>query len=181
MSEIDHGSVVSLVSLDISATFNTICHKTTIQRLELEFDIAGTALQWFQSYLSGRTYSVRVGSTSSSPVSVSSGVPQGSVLGPLLFTVYVSPIGRLIQSCQVGYHAYADDTQLFTALKTSVQDNISRLVQCVETLQTWFWHNGLLLNPDKSEVISLGTSVCTRPTCRHQYRLLETSSWCLRR
>jgi hypothetical protein len=157
LSEIDHGSVVSLVSLDISAAFDTISHKTIIKRLEDEFGIVGTALLWFQSYLSDRTFSVRVGSTSSSAVPVSTGVPQGSVLGPLLFTVYVSPIGRLIESCHIGYHAYADDTQLFTALRTSVQDNIDRLVHCVETLQLWFWHNGLLLNPDKSEVIFFGT------------------------
>ena len=82
---------------------------------------------------------------------------QGSVLGPLLFTVFVSPIGRLIENCNISYHAYADDTQLFTALTSSVGNNINRLVSCVESLQSWFWHNGLLLNPDKSEIIFLGT------------------------
>jgi Reverse transcriptase (RNA-dependent DNA polymerase) len=89
-------------------------------------------------------------------VPVSAGVLQGSVLEPLRFTVYVSPIARLIESCHIGYHAYADDTQLSTALKASVHDNINELVQCVETLQSlqiWFWHNGLLLYPEKSEVI----------------------------
>jgi hypothetical protein len=125
--------------------------------MESEFGITGVVLDWFRSYLSGRTFAVRVGSATCSPVLVFAGVPQGSVLGPLLYTVYASPVGRLIESCNVGYHAYADDTQLFTALKASVGDGIGRLVHCAETLQTWFWQNGLLLNPDKSEVIFLGT------------------------
>ena len=91
-------------------------------------------------------------------------MPQGSVLGPLLFTVYVSPIGRLIENCNISYHAYADDTQLFTALTSSVGNNINRLVSCVESLQSWFWHNGLLLNPDKSEIIFFGTRQRLRST-----------------
>jgi hypothetical protein len=70
LCEIDCGSAVSLVSLDISAAFDTICHNTILQRLEHEFGIVGMSLQWFQSYLSDRTFSVRVGSTSCRPVQV---------------------------------------------------------------------------------------------------------------
>ena len=71
--------------------------------------------------------------------------------------MYVSPNGRLIDGCNIRYHTYADDTQLYTSIKFPVGDSISRLVGCVESLQTWFWHNNLLLNPDKSDVIFFGT------------------------
>ena len=98
LQDIDSGSVVSLMSLDISAAFDTICHHTLLLRLEHDFSIWGNILSWFQSYLSGRTFSVRVGPSSGTPVLLHTGVPQDSVLGPLLFTVYVSPIGRLIET-----------------------------------------------------------------------------------
>jgi len=103
------------------------------------------------------SFSIRVGDSTCPAVSVQSGVPQGSVLGPILFTTYISPVGRLVDSCQISYHKYADDTQLYTALKSSPGVNIKRLVECVDKLQIWFWQNNLLLNPDKSEVAYFGT------------------------
>ena len=157
LGDIDCGSVVALVSLDISSAFDTVSHVTLLHRLETEFGISGTALAWFTSYLCHRSFSVKVGQSISSAVPLTSGVPQGSVLAPLLYTVYVSPIGRLIDGCNIRYHTYADDTQLYTSIKFPVGDSISRLVGCVESLQTWFWHNNLLLNPDKSDVIFFGT------------------------
>jgi Reverse transcriptase (RNA-dependent DNA polymerase) len=160
LCEIHHGLVVFLVSLDIvlSTTSDTICHKTIKQRLESKFSINGIALQCFQFYLSGRTYSVHVGSSSSLPVPVSAGVPEVSVLRPLLFTVYVSPISWLIDHCHTGCHVYAEDTQLFNnAMRASVHDDINWLVQCVKALQIWFLHSGQLLNTDESEVIFFGT------------------------
>jgi Reverse transcriptase (RNA-dependent DNA polymerase) len=164
LQDIDSGSVVSLMSLDISAAFDTICHHTLLLRLAHDFGSCGNILSWFQSYLSGKTFSVSVGLTSGIPVLLHTGVPQGSVLRPLLFTVYVSPIGRLIENCSISYHAHADDTQLFTALKSSAGNNINRLVSCVESLQCWFWHNGLFLNQDKSETIFFGTRQRLRST-----------------
>lgn len=99
------------MSLDISAAFDTICHHTLLIRLEHDFGLCGNILSWFQSYLSGRTFPVRVGPYSGTPVLLHTGVLQGSVLRPLLFTAYVSPIGCLIENCDISYHAYADDTQ----------------------------------------------------------------------
>ena len=71
--------------------------------------------------------------------------------------MYVSPIGRLIESFGIEYHGYADDTQLYTALIGDMGPDLDKLSQCTIALQHWFWINSLLLNPDKSDVAFYGT------------------------
>ena len=79
------GSVTALTLLDLSAAFSTIDHTILLDRLNGYYGISELALGWFKSYLSGRTHSVKVGSTLSHPVALQYGVPQGSVLGPIIF------------------------------------------------------------------------------------------------
>jgi len=87
-------------------------------------------------------------------------VPQGSVLGPLLFTAYVTPIGRVIESFNIGYHQFADDTQLFVAVDMpDTLTSLSRTTECLNAVQRWFLENDLLLNGRKSETIMIGTTV----------------------
>ena len=83
--------------------------------------------------------------------------PRSPAVGPVLFTVYVSPIGRLIESFSIEYCGYADDTQLYTALKGDMGPGLDKLSQCTIALQHWFWINSLLLNPDKSDAAFYGT------------------------
>ena len=85
-----------------------------------------------------------------------SGVPQGSVLGPLLFSAYVSTITRLLSCFQVRHHAYADDTTLFIKFDPKLSP-LSILSESTAALSNWFMHNGLLLNPSKSEVMWTGS------------------------
>ncbi|HEY5140943.1 MAG TPA: reverse transcriptase domain-containing protein, partial [Methylococcales bacterium] len=108
------------------------------------------------SYLSGRAQRVTVGQASSNFTPILTGVPQGSVLGPLLFTLYTSPIGHIVNSWGVNHQQYADDTQLFVPLQTV--HSISVLENCLTDLHNWFCLNGLALNPNKSETINFSTS-----------------------
>ena len=91
----DSGKSTIVISLDLSAAFDTIDHQILLSRLNTSFGISDDTLFWLQSYLTNRTSSVRIGRHCSSSVTCTTGVPQGSVLGPLLFTAYVSPIAGI--------------------------------------------------------------------------------------
>ena len=94
----DNKEITVLIGLDLSAAFDTVCHSTLTQRLQTEFGVSGTAISWIQSYLHGRTQYVKMGQHRSSEAKLEVGVPQGSVLGPLLFAVYCSPVADVIVS-----------------------------------------------------------------------------------
>ena len=111
------GMPTALVLLDLSAAFDTIDHDTLLSCLLSRFGFAGSALKWFRSYLQDRFQSVKIGSSLSNLFKLKFGVPQGSVLGPLLFSLYSTPLGQVIRKYTgVRYHFYADDTQLFIHL-----------------------------------------------------------------
>jgi len=148
-----------LVGLDISSAFDMIDHNILLSRLHGEFGVTGTALAWLQSYISNRSQFVKLGRHSSAPVSCTSGVPQGSVLGPILFATYTSPIGDLIRSFGIQHHQFADDTQVHLALRScDIQNGLTLLADCTAAIKQWYLVNGLLLNANKSEAICLGTS-----------------------
>ena len=119
--------------LDLSAAFDTINHDTLLSCLSARFGFAGSALKWFRSYLQDRFQLVKIGSSLSNLFKLKFGVPQGSVLGPLLFSLYTTPLGRVIRKYTgVKYHFYADDTQLFIHL--SPDDSLKsfdRLKSCL--------------------------------------------------
>ena len=154
----DQSQPTLLVSLDLSAAFDTIDHNILLSRLSTSFGISGTALTWLSSYLNNWYQIVRIGSASSDPSICHSGVPQGSVLGPLLSSLFISPIGQLVSDFGISHQQYADDAQLYIALKSSgTASAIEKLESCLTSLHCWLCHNGLCLNPDKSEAIIFGT------------------------
>ena len=155
----DNKKATTLVCLDISAAFDTIDHSVLIGRLESDFGVDGAAASWLLSYLTDRQQYVKLGRHTSSTLPCLHGVPQGSVLGPLLFTAYVAPVGELIEAHGVSYHQFADDTQLFIAMNAcDAAPALNRLADCSSAVRLWFLRNGLQLNADKSEVVILGTS-----------------------
>ena len=112
LTALDKNEAAVLVLLDLSATFDTVDHNMLLGRLS-EFGISGTVWNWFKSYLSPRSQRVRVMNACSDATFLKFGVPQGSVLGPVLFTLYTIPLGEICRRHEVFYHLYADDTQLF--------------------------------------------------------------------
>ena len=100
-------------------------------------------LDWFQSYLTGRTQTAQIKKSTSEPHELKYGVPQGSVLGPILFTIYTTPLGQLIRRHGLTFHLYADNTQLYLAFKpsepSSIVNNISRLEKCVDGWSWIYW------------------------------------------
>ena len=102
-----------LVLLDLSAAFDTIDHEILLHRLHDVFGFGDIALSWFQSYLENRTQTVFVHGKQSTKASLRYGVPQGSVLGPILFILYTQPPSNVIQHYPVFHQMYADDTQIY--------------------------------------------------------------------
>ena len=153
------GVPTALVLLDLSAAFDTIDHTVLLDCLSSWFGLGGDVLKWFTSYLTGRFQSVKVGDTLSDPAKIISGVPQGSVLGPILFSLYTTPLNKIISSHKmVNYHFYADDTQLYIPLTpTNCTTALITLQECLADVQSWMTVNMLKLNPDKTEFILFGT------------------------
>ena len=89
----DTGDCALLILLELSSAFDTVDHSILLYRLEKWVGIRDTALEWFKSYLSDRTFTVILGNASSSVTALTCGVPQGSILGPLLFSIYMLPSG----------------------------------------------------------------------------------------
>ena len=161
LQAIDCQEVVCLILLDRSSAFDTVDHCLLLQRLEVSFGIKETALEWIRSYLTGRTQRVSVGKVTSSPIVLSFGVPQGSVLGPILFTLCTSPLGSICIKHDINYHMYADDQQIYLSFKPSKagdkENYIKRLEMCISEIKEWMIVNKLKLNEDKMEFIVFGT------------------------
>ena len=154
----DNGLVSLLVLLDLSAAFDTIDHNILLQRLEQTLGITGAALCWFKSYLSDRFQFVHVNDKASLQTKVNCGVPQGSVLGPILFTLYMLPLGNIIRKHNIHFHCYADDTQLYLSMRPDEINQVVQLQECLRDIKSWMTCNFLLLNSETSLYSALNTS-----------------------
>ena len=166
LSAIDNKKCVILILLDLSAAFDTIDHDKLLNHLTVNYGIEGMALKWLRSYLTERTQTVKIKDVKSREHTLKCGVPQGSVLGPLLFTMYTSSLGELIQRHGIKYHLYADDTQLYLDVdphcKTDIKDSLDKLKKCLIEIRSWMIENCLKLNEEKTEILILGTAQHTK-------------------
>ena len=138
----------------MSAAFDTVDHSTLLRRSHLAFGINDTAYRWFQSYLSSRKQYVRRGPSKSSVAYPVCGVPQGSVLAPILFVLYTVDLLTAIESHGLSPHLYADDTQVYGSCRPSaVTTFTTKVAECVEDATSWMRFNRLHPNPDKTEVL----------------------------
>ena len=122
-------------------------------------------LDWLKSYLLDRTQSVVVGGIRSAPSPLKYGVPQGSVLGPVLFTMYMQPLSSVIRQSEAQYHFFADDSQLHrSAVLEDLRDTASQMKTCIENVAKWMKLNKLKMNDDKTELMLAGSKSKLRKT-----------------
>ena len=153
---IDKKSHALLVLIDLSAAFDTINHSLLISKLQNVYNIGGNVIAWIKSYLSQRKFKVLINDTFSDESPLEIGVPQGSILGPLLFILYTEGLQKLTSKYNFSIHLYADDTQIYFQFDPkNSSDYITRLNHCFSEIQSWMRTNYLKMNDSKTEVIEL--------------------------
>ena len=155
LTSLDKGNAVLLVTLDISAAFDTVNHRMLLDRYQSYFGIEGTALKWLASYLSDRKHSVRIGREESLQKSVECGFAQGSVLGGPKYNMFTSPIEELIDLHELNSKSYADDTNVYQSfdIKDGSALPTAQIENCLGDVSKWMIQNRLMLNPGKTEAI----------------------------
>ena len=155
---IDNNQVSALVLLDLSAAFDTVDHEILLSVLSGRFGISGTALDWFRSYLNGRTQTFTFAGNQTISYSLDCSVPQGSVLGPVKFIGYTEDIVEVFERHSLRSHLYADDTQLLDSCRVNEISNVqARISYCTNEVAQWCRSRRLQLNDDKTEAIWFGS------------------------
>uniref|UniRef100_A0A8C9R6H4 Reverse transcriptase domain-containing protein n=1 Tax=Scleropages formosus TaxID=113540 RepID=A0A8C9R6H4_SCLFO len=150
-----------VILLYLFAAFDTVNHQILLSSLS-QLGIKGTVLRWLETYLSDRSNQVVWRAPRSSPLSLSTGLLQGSVLGPLLFRNCTSSLGPVIASYGFNYHCFADDNQLFLSFPPGRSDISDHISACLLELSAWVSDHHLQLNLSKTEILNLpaGLSFC---------------------
>ena len=143
---IDDNKCVALLLLDMSSAFDTVDPRLLLDRLCNRFGFRGKVLKWFESYLHNRKQFVMIDGVKSDVKDLQFGVPQGSVLGPILFSVYISPLGDIVRHHGLEFHLYTDDTQLYFAFRpitTEQQSSLARIEASLSHVDSWLVPNKL--------------------------------------
>ena len=156
--EISNKQMVALIALDLSSAFDTIDHKHLIRKLKQDFGISGNVLKWLDSYLTNRTFAVRIGDIDGKPVLLLFGVPQGSILGPLLFILYIHDMVRIAEKYGLQVHFYADDSEMYIGFSPLTEASKSMLAvkKCLNEVRNWMHANFLKINMGKTNVMFFG-------------------------
>ena len=147
--------MVMLVLLDLSSAFDTIDQDILLFKLMKHFGISGNVLKWIKTYLKGRTFSVRIKNVNGKVCLLIYGVPQGTVLGPLLFIMYIHDLILIGDKYNVSVELYADDSRWYYSFsplyeRTFAMDNINK---CMSEIKLWMQYNYLKINFDKTDVL----------------------------
>jgi len=157
LEDLTSESYVIMTLLDFSAAFDIVDHNILIRRLKTEHGVEWIALNWFKSYLSDRSYEVKINDTLSDAQSLALGVPQGSILGPILYSLYVQDIEKISEKYSIKVHIYADEVQLYTACDKN--SDLSDLAKCLEEIKEWANRNYLKLNDNKTQLLCVSKKV----------------------
>ena len=151
--DIDTGHVVALVTKDLEKAFDMLSHDILIRKLKY-YGFSDQVIKWFSDYFQLRRQVTLINGNESNPTFVKHGVPQGSILGPLLFILYLNDLPRVIKHCKISL--YADDTCVYLASKDPAQLQ-EMLNEDLEAMSKWYSHNELLLNTKTCKLILFGT------------------------
>ena len=154
---IDKRHCVMLLLLDLSAAFGTMDHDILLTILYSKYSISGIALEWFRSHLTNRLQFALIEECRSQSHELKCGVPQSSVLGPILYVLYTAPLADIPRFHEMQFHFYADDTQLYIYFSTSndmeLTNSITKIMECLSDIDKWMSINRLKLNKDKTELL----------------------------
>ena len=154
--------------IDMSAAYDTIDHNILLHRLSHHFGINNSVLSWFRSYLNNRSHCVDVNNNISCSFQLFFGVPQGSVLAPILFTLYIIPLTIIISKFGFSYHFYADDVQFYVTFDADKTLDANILTKCLKAVEQWLCCNKLKLNNSKTQCILYGRT-CKQLPSLHVY------------
>ena len=163
LNNLNSGLPTFIVMLDLSAAFDTVDHAILIERLENTYHVTGIALEWFKSYLSGRSFNVKIRCSLSNGVITFYGVPQGSILGPILFLMYISEIEKIAKLYGLKLHMFADDMQLYISFqRNDILSSISNIEHCLRHIKVWMSTNFLKVNEDKTQFLIISPKTNNR-------------------
>ena len=157
---VDRQRMTILVLFDLSGAFDTINHERLLHRMLTRLNVKDSALNWFCSYLHLRSQVVAIEANISDSRNQDYGVPQSSVLGPLLFSIYMLRLGDLLRKLGLSFHQYADNTQMYMSCMPNDQSLSSTkgcIEQCIKEVKVWMCSNMLKLNLDKTEFLLVGS------------------------
>jgi hypothetical protein len=151
-ASLDCGKCTDSIYLDFAKAFDTVPHNVLLDKL-VRIGISGSVLSWISSFLSNRSFRVKINSSFSDSFPVTSGVPQGSVLGPTLFLLFINDLPDFCKTDDVTIKLFADDLKIYCPI---VRPTHSNLQTCLNKLYDWCSLNALYLSPGKSSVLHLG-------------------------
>lgn len=154
------GNCTMLVMLDLTAAFDTVNHSILLNDLKL-LGIGGVVWKWFKSYLEDRKFTVEIGNASSQIGNMETGVPQGTILAPILFSIYTIELYHVLQQFDVSCHFYADDTQLLITVNDE-EEARRDFSLILDAILSWMSSRRLKLNTDKTECIMFGSRASLR-------------------
>ena len=168
LSNINSGKMTGMALIDLRKAFDTVNHDILINKLH-DIGASNNTLNWFKSYLSGRMQRVSFNGIVSDTLPINTGVPQGSILGPLLFIIFINDMPKVIKHGKISM--YADDTTLYVN-ESDVNIMSKKLTEDLEAITEWLHKNKLFLNTNKTKVMLLGSSPRLRKVDENSFSVI---------